>query len=128
MRGDIDTDIQRQLTLGSEHDVASGKERRRGPPNRMNDLVYRDWMKFQKSFFRYSSDQALVEDCIYFFTKAVWDNGLPSRVLVVGCDAFSQAHIRAPRVVRHVGKQESFDTVVDAFSIGHRDPTKHTTL
>ena len=121
MRSDIDTDIQRRLTLGSDHDTASGKGTRRGPPNRMNDLVYRDWMKFQKSFFRYSSDQTLVEECIYFFTKAVWDNGQPSRVLVVGCDAFSLSAIPAPRVVRHVGKPESFDAVGDAIAIGDSD-------
>jgi hypothetical protein len=77
----------------------------------MNDLVYRDWMKFQKSFFRYSSDQALIEECVYFFTKSVWGDGTPSRTLIIGADEFSHTAIPPPRDVAHVSGQKSFETV-----------------
>jgi len=87
------------------------KNGRGGPPNRMNDLVYRDWMKFQKSFFRYTSDQALIEECIYFFTKAVWEDQTPSRTLIVGADAFSPSTIPRPRDIAHATGQKSFKTV-----------------
>lgn len=73
---------QMKLTLfGSKSDTKGAK--RGGPPNRMNNLVYRDWMKFQKSFFRHVSSQSLVEEGIYFFTKAVWPDGQPSRSLII---------------------------------------------
>lgn len=91
------------------------EERRRGkgPPNRMNDLVYRDWMKFQKSFFWYLSDQSLVEECISFFTKSVWQDGEPSKTLVVGCDEFSAAAIPAPRKMTHVVGHKSMEGIVN---------------
>ena len=57
---------------------------RRGPPNRMNDLPYRDWMKFQKSFFWHTSWETLAVECVHFFTKARWGNGEPSRTLLSG--------------------------------------------
>ena len=113
MSGKLERSIQGTLTLESFGASQSETGKRRGPPNRMNDLVYRDWMKFQKSFFRYTSDQALIEECIYFFTKAVWDDGSPSRTLVVGCDTFCQSRVPAPRVVSHVHRQSSFAKVSD---------------
>ena len=113
MSGHVEGSIQGNLTLDTFGDARNAKKKRGGPPNRMNDLVYRDWMKFQKSFFRYSSDQALIEECIYFFTKALWDDGSPSRVLVVGSDTFCRSGVPAPRVVTHVYGQKSFGEVSD---------------
>jgi len=63
---------------------SSDESKRRGPPNRMNDLRYSDWMKFQKSFFRHTSYTNLVRECIAFFTKAVWPDGHHSHVLLLG--------------------------------------------
>src|ERR1039458_4691212 len=100
------------------------KNGRGGPPNRMNDLVYRDWMKFQKSFFRYTSDQPLVEECIYFFTKALWDDQTPSRTLIIGVDAFSSANIPTPRRVIHVKAPPSFEIATAAL----REQTSNTGL
>jgi hypothetical protein len=100
----------------------NGEKARGGPPNRMNDLVYRDWMKFQKSFFRYSSDQALIEECVYFFTKAVWHDHTPSRTLVVGADEFCETAIPVPRRVAHVAGQKSFESVNTAI----REQTRET--
>lgn len=73
--------------------------KRRGPPNRMNDLPYREWMKFQKSFFRYSSDQILIKECIEFFTKATWTDGRSSRSLVLNFDEFDDKGIFKPRII-----------------------------
>ncbi|GAC1361821.1 MAG: hypothetical protein NVS2B12_05940 [Ktedonobacteraceae bacterium] len=67
-----------------EEGVLPTKITRRGPPNRMNDLTYRDWMKFQKSFFRHTSYTDLVRECITFFTKSVWPDERRSRVLLLG--------------------------------------------
>lgn len=65
----------------------------------MNDLVYRDWMKFQKSFFWVQSTQALVEEAICFFTKSLWPNGEPSRSLIITSDAFTAGALGAPRQI-----------------------------
>lgn len=92
-----------------------GEERpapkRPGPPNRMNDLSYKDWMKFQKSFFRHHSSQALVEECICFFTKAVWPDGEPSRCLIIGFADIDPSRIPAPRLVDAHNRCDSFDGV-----------------
>lgn len=72
---------------------------RRGPPNRMNDLNYKTWMKFQKSFFWYKSWHTLVTKCIHFFTKSTWDDGTISRSLIIGADDFDDSQIAQPRVV-----------------------------
>lgn len=77
-----------KLLHSSVNDV---KKKRGGPPNRMNDLSYSDWMKFQKSFFRYTSDQALIEECIHFFTKERWESGSHSQSLIVGFDQFQNS-------------------------------------
>ncbi|MFX0199743.1 MAG: DNA methyltransferase, partial [Candidatus Hodarchaeota archaeon] len=86
---------------------------RRGPPNRMNDLAYRDWMKFQKSFFWYVSAQVLIEECIYFFTKAIWPDGNPSRSLVVGFHDFEASAIPTPRLVDAYDDSKSMADMVD---------------
>ncbi|HEV7333930.1 MAG TPA: site-specific DNA-methyltransferase [Flavisolibacter sp.] len=52
-----------------------------GPPNRMNNLPYKEWMKFQKSFFRVSGYKDLYRDFATFFTKEKWDNGKQSESL-----------------------------------------------
>ena len=64
--------------------ISRRKSKRRGPPNRMNDLVYRDWMKFQKSFFWYKTDAHLYREFIQFFTKEILPGNGPSRSLILG--------------------------------------------
>lgn len=105
--------VMKQSAFIEEQDQSSVETtKRRGPPNRMNDMKYSDWMKFQKSFFRYDSTQALVEECIFFFTKAVWPDGKPSRSLVVGFEDFRADSISAPRLVRAHNSCHSFEGVV----------------
>ncbi|MHA2270769.1 MAG: DNA methyltransferase [Candidatus Hodarchaeales archaeon] len=63
----------------------------KGPPNRMNDLTYTEWMRFQKSFFRYERLDSLAHELISFFTKKQWPDGRPSRILTIGNDAFKES-------------------------------------
>jgi hypothetical protein len=100
------------LAEKAEPELASERQRG-GPPNRMNDLPYRDWMKFQKSFFRHASDCALIRECIEFFTKATWPGGSNSRSLVIGFEHSSWPSILAPR---HV---EFLKTTANASSVAH---------
>ena len=72
---------------------------RRGPPNRMNDLSYTEWMKFQKSFFWCKNDLKLIQDCVQFFTKARWADSTPSRSLVLGFDVSPDEVASPPRLV-----------------------------
>jgi len=99
--------FQRQQSTTGE------KPRNAGPPNRMNDLVYRDWMKFQKSFFFHISSQTLVQECIYFFTKAKWPDGSPSRSLILGVDDFDAKAVTAPRMVDSHRKIRSLNEMAE---------------
>jgi DNA modification methylase len=96
-----------------QRSTSGEKPRNAGPPNRMNDLVYRDWMKFQKSFFFHVSAQALVEECIYFFTKAMWPDGSPSRSLILGVDNFNANAVISPRIVDSYRKIGSLNAIVE---------------
>ncbi len=118
---------QKQGKFEFDHSVVEGttKKLRRGPPNRMNDLVYRDWMKFQKSFFRLSSDQTLVEDCVYFFTKSVWKDGTESRTLIVGVEDFSSEGVPPPRILRHIHEHDSFEAVIRCIDDETRNKGEH---
>ena len=51
--------------------------------NRMNDLSWKDWLLFQKSFFHLSDDESLYGGLIKFFTKQVTSEGNPTRVMVL---------------------------------------------
>jgi DNA modification methylase len=85
--------------LFDEPNPTKKMKKRSGPPNRMNDLPYREWMKFQKSFFWVDTFQSLVEESIYFFTKSIWPNGEPSRSLIIGHKKFDKKSIPSPRFV-----------------------------
>jgi DNA modification methylase len=107
----------KQKLLFDESDVSSesekSKPKRGGPPNRMNDLVYRDWMKFQKSFFRYESVGLLLERNIEFFTKRVWPDGTSSRVLILGFPDFDPSKDGVDRAIEHVPSASSVNEAID---------------
>jgi len=65
----------------------------------MNDLTYSEWMKFQKSFFWYESDQEFIDELINFFTKASWPDGSQSRSLIIGFPGYETVQI-GPRIIR----------------------------
>lgn len=66
-----------------ERSKATPSKSGKGPPNRLNDLSYSEWMKFQKSFFWFDSANELIGDSIEFFTKEAWPDRGSSRSLVV---------------------------------------------
>jgi DNA modification methylase len=103
-----------QLDLMSNAPDAADPGRKGGPPNRMNDLPYREWMKFQKSFFRHQSDHLLLLECIHFFTKAVWPGGSPSQTLIIGFDSFDAKMVSAPRQVKHLSGFRSLQAMTEA--------------
>ena len=51
--------------------------------NRVNDLSWKDWLLFQKSFFHLSDDEALFGGLIQFFTKQFTKEGDASRVMSI---------------------------------------------
>lgn len=104
---------------------SDGAVERRGPPNRMNDLTYRDWVKFQKSFFWYESSQALVQEFIEFFTKAKWAEGRPSRILIVDCPEFDAAKVSQPRIVDVVAEVRSHTEYADRLEEISRNDAKY---
>jgi DNA modification methylase len=65
----------------------------------MNDLPYKEWMRFQKSFFWFTSEQDLLRECILFFTKSKWPDGTVSRTLTMGFEEFDSRSIPCPRLV-----------------------------
>lgn len=132
-----------------ENSEVSGPENRRaGPPNRMNDLPYRDWMKFQKSFFRFGGWQQFVDESVLFFTKEHWPDGTVSKSLVCGFPPPSRDLVGDRSVVvsqvqdlglvatelrTHAGKNEKFDFVLINLSTAGQDeelndPGKQTDL
>lgn len=60
----------------------SSNKKSSGPPNRLNDLDYKTWMKFQKSFFRFVSMESTSVEFLKFFTKSVWPDGHHSNIFV----------------------------------------------
>lgn len=103
----------KQETIFNDNQTTTKK--RSGPPNKMNDLSYKEWMKFQKSFFRHTSFQHLTEEFIYFFTKSKWDSGLFSRSLIIGVEGFDNQLIPSPRITE-TKDAFSFDDVLDVLN------------
>jgi DNA methylase len=61
-----------------------GAPKQKGPPNRINDLPYREWMKFQKSFFHWQGFPKLSEEMMLFFTKERYSGGRISNSIIIG--------------------------------------------
>jgi len=61
--------------------TASGSNRR--VKNRLNDLSWKDWLRFQKSFFQVTDDTTLYGELIQFFTKRCTPDGAVAHVLLV---------------------------------------------
>ena len=72
-----------------------------GPKNRINDLNYSDWMKYQKSFFRWQGVQDFVDKSILFFSKEKNDEGA-SRVLVIGFPEWESTDLLGARDLSHL--------------------------
>jgi hypothetical protein len=74
-------------------EIGESRRQRSGPPNRLNDLTYTEWMKFQKSFFRYVDWPKHLSQFITFFTEETWEDGRHSAILLLGFPfVFGQGH------------------------------------
>ncbi len=51
--------------------------------NRINDLAWKDWLLFQKSFFHLADDESLYGGLIQFFTKQYAPEGRLTRVMAI---------------------------------------------
>jgi len=96
--------------LYSELDPQStDKKVRRGPPNRMNDLSYTEWMKFQKSFYWATDISQIFTERVNFFTKRVREDGTPSHVALVSNRKWANEADSSGRKISlfsHKGKDE----------------------
>jgi DNA modification methylase len=62
---------------------AAPQKPKRTLENRINDLPWKDWLLFQKSFFQLGDDAALYGGLIQFFTKRSAQKGRLSRVMII---------------------------------------------
>ena len=90
-----------QTSLFKQNDDTASKRKRRGPPNRMNDLDYSTWMKYQKSFFQWTNLKSFAVEATYFFTKAQWPDGSNGRILFIGEKELSDVMIPQPRELKY---------------------------
>lgn len=63
--------------------AASPKKSKRKLENRLNDLAWKDWLLFQKSFFHLTDDESLYGGLIQFFTKQYTSEGRVARVMAI---------------------------------------------
>lgn len=91
---------QRKLLFDDES--VGNAVKRSGPPNNMNDMRYGDWMKFQKSFFRFRGLGPLVSECVQFFSKSTWPDGRGSSSLVVGVAKHDLPGVDSPRKLESI--------------------------
>lgn len=93
------------ITVSSvEQETAKSPKRRL--ENRLNDLPWKEWLIFQKSFFRLSDDNVLFKNIIEFFTKTYRADGHPSRVLILSFDHCSSFVYQSARIL----EQETFES------------------
>jgi len=84
--------------------------------NRLNDLPWKDWLLFQKSFFPLTNDETLYGELIQFFTKRSTPDGHTSRVLFVTMSkarpavaAHGRAVFHAPVAPADIGAWDAVD-------------------
>ncbi len=63
--------------------AASTAKPKRTLENRVNDMSWRDWLLFQKSFFALPGDEVLYGDLVQFFTKRLAPDGRTNRVMAI---------------------------------------------
>ena len=95
-------------------------KKKSGPENRINDLNYSDWMKYQKSFFRWEDVEDFVDKSILFFSKELRD-GNPSRVLVLGFPEWSKSSGLGGRVISHLADASEIEGLYDHAVVDFRN-------
>jgi DNA methylase len=87
--------------------------KRKGPPNRINDLNYSKWMKYQKSFFRWTNVSDYVEASILFFTKEFPRDNEVSKTFVCGFENFEQSALLGSRSIIKTPASKREDLISD---------------
>ena len=115
------SDMEMLFDDAPEDDVDLEAVKKKGPPNRINDLNYSTWMKYQKSFFRWTDVQTYVDASIQFFTKELPREGEFSQTLVVGFDDYkpsedigSREMIRIPAIAGKNSIEDMRSKVIDS--------------
>ena len=80
------------------------RKRPRRVVNRLNDLDGKQWLPFQKSWFRHHP--AVYEEFISFFTKRLRPDGTPSEVLTLA-DAPADRMLSPPRLLQSTASSAS---------------------
>ena len=91
------------------------KEKKGGPENRMNDLSYTEWMKFQKSFFWLSNNNDVFIKSITFFTKEVWKDNIFSNSLIIGLKDIDPNGLKDKRQIDYLDAINSIDEILFEF-------------
>jgi len=105
-----------------------GVVKRKGPPNRINDLDYSTWMKYQKSFFRWSGVQSYVVASILFFTKENPRGLESSQTLIVGFEEYESGLALGSRIIKRADAFTGLDSVIDIASIVQNSTLDHAIL
>jgi DNA modification methylase len=96
-------------------DYQESKEKKGGPENRMNDLSYTEWMKYQKSFFWLSNNDEVFTKSITFFTKEVWKDNIYSNSLIVGLKCIEPNSLNDRRLIDYLNNVNSIDEILIEF-------------
>jgi DNA modification methylase len=102
------SDLEMLFDSAPEDDMDVEAVKKKGPTNRINDLDYSTWMKYQKSFFRWTNVKTYVESSILFFSKE-FPRGLEaSQILIFGFSEYEPTEnlgarkiIKVPAVTTH---------------------------
>lgn len=115
--GELNSTYEMHFAMPEQKHMKEQTNKKKGPPNRMNDLNYSTWMKFQKSFFHWKGLRAFTHECVRFFTKAEWPDGRNGSILLVGDSELEEAanKINPPRQVTF-RFAESLENSVDVLS------------
>jgi len=69
--------------IARKQTIAPAAKAKRTLENRVNDLTWKDWLLFQKSFFHQNDDSSLYGSLIQFFTKRRPPQGRTSKVMAI---------------------------------------------
>lgn len=112
----------------SEDDGDLEAVKKKGPPNRINDLNYSMWMKYQKSFFRWTDVQTYVESSTLFFTKEFPRESGTSLTLIVGFKDFEPGKTLGSREIIRIPAYSTLDLIQEMKSRINDSSLDHAVL
>jgi DNA modification methylase len=112
----------------SEEDMDVDVVKKKGPPNRINDLDYSTWMKYQKSFFRWTDVQTYAETSILFFTKNFPRESETSKILIVGFNEYKPSTEVGSRELIRIPTFSAHEVIQDIKSSVSKSSLDHAIL